>query len=203
MEKDLNVWMYPDNLCCQCTWVFILCVVVDRTISCINWHTGKRILIWFCLVCSEQVLHLWLETLCSCVDVVEKWYHPWSYVRSPGWVQIKCELRLGLRRLLSLRLLYLRLLSVCLLRVVRRENNRKAGLRNSMRGLVIAGKLIINFSGKLSRNVQFKNVLIYFFWVPFTSFLTIQENFSNTFWVDCSLSGCAWYRHEWTYNRGM
>ncbi|XP_071129039.1 small G protein signaling modulator 3 homolog isoform X1 [Mytilus edulis] len=49
------------------------------------------------LVCcglNEQVLHLWLETLCSCVDIVEKWYHPWSFMRSPGWVQIKCELRL-------------------------------------------------------------------------------------------------------------
>jgi len=43
---------------------------------------------------SEQVLHLWLETLCSCVEVVEKWYQPWSFMRSPGWVQIKCELRL-------------------------------------------------------------------------------------------------------------
>jgi len=39
-------------------------------------------------------LHLWLETLCSCVEVVEKWYQPWSFMRSPGWVQIKCELRL-------------------------------------------------------------------------------------------------------------
>ena len=47
---------------------------------------------WF-MSLSEQVLHLWLETLCSCVEVVEKWYHPWSYLRSPGWVQIKCELR--------------------------------------------------------------------------------------------------------------
>ena len=45
---------------------------------------------------SEQVLHLWLETLCSCVEVVEKWYQPWSFMRSPGWVQIKCELRLAL-----------------------------------------------------------------------------------------------------------
>jgi len=45
------------------------------------------------MLCSEQVLHLWLETLCSCVEVVEKWYQPWSFMRSPGWVQIKCELR--------------------------------------------------------------------------------------------------------------
>ena len=48
---------------------------------------------------SEQVLHLWLETLCSCVDVVEKWYQPWSFMRSPGWEQIKCELRSVCRRL--------------------------------------------------------------------------------------------------------
>ncbi|XP_076448737.1 small G protein signaling modulator 3-like isoform X2 [Babylonia areolata] len=47
-----------------------------------------------CCGLNEQVLHLWLETLCSCVEIVEKWYHPWSYLRSPGWVQIKCELRL-------------------------------------------------------------------------------------------------------------
>lgn len=42
---------------------------------------------------SEQVLHLWLEVLCSSMAAVEKWYHPWSFLRSPGWVQIKCELR--------------------------------------------------------------------------------------------------------------
>uniref|UniRef100_UPI00358E8A98 small G protein signaling modulator 3 isoform X2 n=1 Tax=Myxine glutinosa TaxID=7769 RepID=UPI00358E8A98 len=42
---------------------------------------------------SEQVLHLWLEALCSSLQAVEKWYQPWSFLRSPGWVQIKCELR--------------------------------------------------------------------------------------------------------------
>ncbi|XP_021114614.1 small G protein signaling modulator 3 isoform X3 [Heterocephalus glaber] len=45
------------------------------------------------LVPSEQVLHLWLEVLCSSLATVEKWYQPWSFLRSPGWVQIKCELR--------------------------------------------------------------------------------------------------------------
>ncbi len=39
-------------------------------------------------------MHLWLETLASNEEVVAKWYHPWSYMSSPGWVQIKCELRL-------------------------------------------------------------------------------------------------------------
>ncbi|XP_064629601.1 small G protein signaling modulator 3-like isoform X2 [Lineus longissimus] len=47
-----------------------------------------------CCGLNEQVMHLWLETLCSCLEVIEKWYHPWSFMRSPGWVQIKCELRL-------------------------------------------------------------------------------------------------------------
>ncbi|KAL5106425.1 hypothetical protein TcWFU_009254 [Taenia crassiceps] len=42
---------------------------------------------------NELVLHLWLEILCSCDEIVTKWYHPWSFLRSPGWVQIKCELR--------------------------------------------------------------------------------------------------------------
>ncbi|XP_046818456.1 small G protein signaling modulator 3 homolog isoform X1 [Vespa velutina] len=47
-----------------------------------------------CLGLNEQVLHLWLEVLCSCVEVVQKWYYPWSFINSPGWVQIKCELRI-------------------------------------------------------------------------------------------------------------
>ncbi|XP_066995250.1 small G protein signaling modulator 3 homolog [Anabrus simplex] len=47
-----------------------------------------------CLGLNEQVLHLWLEVLCSCVEVVQKWYQPWSFIYSPGWVQIKCELRI-------------------------------------------------------------------------------------------------------------
>ena len=46
-----------------------------------------------CYGLNEQVLHLWLEILCSCLPVVKKWYQPWSYFLSPGWVQIKCELR--------------------------------------------------------------------------------------------------------------
>ncbi len=37
-----------------------------------------------CLGLNEQVLHLWLESLCSSLAVVEKWYHPWSFLRSPG-----------------------------------------------------------------------------------------------------------------------
>ncbi|XP_068157829.1 small G protein signaling modulator 3 homolog [Drosophila tropicalis] len=47
-----------------------------------------------CLGLNEQVLHLWLEVLCANQEVVQKWYHSWSFIDSPGWVQIKCELRI-------------------------------------------------------------------------------------------------------------
>ncbi|KXJ20495.1 Small G protein signaling modulator 3 [Exaiptasia diaphana] len=47
-----------------------------------------------CYGLNEQCLHLWLESLCACEDTVAKWYHPWSFLRSPGWIQIKCELRI-------------------------------------------------------------------------------------------------------------
>eukprot|EP00095_Tigriopus_kingsejongensis_P005364 maker-scaffold34_size539781-snap-gene-3.23 protein:Tk05364 transcript:maker-scaffold34_size539781-snap-gene-3.23-mRNA-1 annotation:"small g protein signaling modulator 3-like protein" len=43
---------------------------------------------------NEQVLHLWLEALASNEEVIQKWFHPWSFMSSPGWVQIKCELRI-------------------------------------------------------------------------------------------------------------
>ena len=87
--------------------------VINRKIFCKSgprfiWITAVRagssvlvLQIWHLLLYSEQVLHLWLETLCSCVDVVEKWYQPWSFMRSPGWVQIKCELRSVLSDCLS------------------------------------------------------------------------------------------------------
>lgn len=70
-----------------------------RSIQLVNLsHEGISLDVKFrsliCIGLNEQVLHLWLETLCSNIDLVEKWYHPWSFIRSPGWVQIKCELRI-------------------------------------------------------------------------------------------------------------
>ncbi len=49
---------------------------------------------FICMALNEQVLHIWLEILCSNIEVIEKTYEPWSFLRSPAWVQIKCELRL-------------------------------------------------------------------------------------------------------------
>uniref|UniRef100_A0A1I7W5W0 RUN and TBC1 domain-containing protein 3 n=1 Tax=Loa loa TaxID=7209 RepID=A0A1I7W5W0_LOALO len=45
----------------------------------------------------EQCLHLWFDLLCSCPEQEQiriKFYHSWSFIRSPIWKQIKCELRL-------------------------------------------------------------------------------------------------------------
>ena len=41
-----------------------------------------------CMGLNEQVLHLWLESICSNAAVVQKWYQPWSFMSSPGWVQV-------------------------------------------------------------------------------------------------------------------
>lgn len=45
---------------------------------------------------SEQALHLWFEALCSCTEVVERYYSTTSFIRSPCWMQIKAELRSAL-----------------------------------------------------------------------------------------------------------
>lgn len=46
-----------------------------------------------CYGLNEQVLHLWFELFCLVKDVNRKWYEDASFIRSPGWVQIKYELR--------------------------------------------------------------------------------------------------------------
>ncbi|VDD87375.1 unnamed protein product [Enterobius vermicularis] len=46
---------------------------------------------------NEQCLHLWFDIFCgnSNQDIVrDKYYHSWSFIRSPIWRQIKCELKL-------------------------------------------------------------------------------------------------------------
>lgn len=46
-----------------------------------------------CMGLNEQVLHLWLEVLGSSISTIQKWYYPGSFLASPGWVQVKCDLR--------------------------------------------------------------------------------------------------------------
>ena len=47
-----------------------------------------------CLGLNEQVLHLWWEILCSAPASLQAWYSPTSLTASPGWVLVKCELRI-------------------------------------------------------------------------------------------------------------
>ena len=48
-----------------------------------------------CMGLNEQVLHLWLESICSNAAVVQKWYQPWSFMSSPGWVQVRTKIGAG------------------------------------------------------------------------------------------------------------
>eukprot|EP00794_Sanderia_malayensis_P008950 gene8950-9904_t len=57
----------------------------------VSMDTKLRSLI--CYGLNEQVFHLWLEVLCSSNETLQKWYNPHSFLRSPAWIQIKCELR--------------------------------------------------------------------------------------------------------------
>ncbi|XP_047143311.2 small G protein signaling modulator 3 isoform X1 [Hydra vulgaris] len=45
-----------------------------------------------CYGLNEQVLHSWFEVFCVTKELSELWYEPYSYIRSPGWIQIKYEL---------------------------------------------------------------------------------------------------------------
>ncbi|XP_021957950.1 small G protein signaling modulator 3 isoform X2 [Folsomia candida] len=66
--------------------------LVNRSHEKVQMDVKMRSLI--CLGINEQVLHLWIEIFCSCSDVITKWYHPWSFLNSPGWIGLKCELRI-------------------------------------------------------------------------------------------------------------
>ncbi|XP_074647202.1 small G protein signaling modulator 3 homolog isoform X2 [Tubulanus polymorphus] len=87
LDEDGKV-LTPEEILYRC----VQAVNLSHDVAHVQMDVKFRSLI--CAGLNEQVLHLWLETLCSCVEVIEKWYHPWSFMRSPGWVQIKCELRI-------------------------------------------------------------------------------------------------------------
>ncbi|VDD79736.1 unnamed protein product [Mesocestoides corti] len=96
-----------------------------------------------CIGLNELVLHLWLEILCSCEEVVTKWYHPWSFLRSPGWVQIKCELRV-----LSQFAFHLNpLLEVG--NVARQQQSGSTSATSEVRSLFLASKLPLRLLSRL------------------------------------------------------
>ncbi|MFH4973717.1 hypothetical protein AB6A40_000426 [Gnathostoma spinigerum] len=49
------------------------------------------------LAVNEQCLHIWFDLLCSIPahdSIRERYYHSWSFIRSPAWKLVKCELKL-------------------------------------------------------------------------------------------------------------
>ncbi|VDK37696.1 unnamed protein product [Taenia asiatica] len=98
-----------------------------------------------CVGLNELVLHLWLEILCSCDEVVTKWYHPWSFLRSPGWVQIKCELRV-----LSQFAFHLDPLAEVSEKVCQKRDHSDSGKGTEVRRLFRAAKMPLRLLSRLS-----------------------------------------------------
>ncbi|XP_045135376.1 small G protein signaling modulator 3 homolog isoform X2 [Portunus trituberculatus] len=86
LDEDGKV-LTPEELLYRCVQA------VNMSHDAVHAQMDVKLRSLICLGLNEQVLHLWLEVLCSSVEVVERWYLPSSFLRSPGWVQIKCELR--------------------------------------------------------------------------------------------------------------
>ncbi|CAF1309958.1 unnamed protein product [Adineta steineri] len=86
LDEDGRI-LTPEELLCRCIRS------INYTHNLAHTQMDVKLRSFICVGLNEQVLHLWLETLCSCTDIINKWYFPWSFLRSPCWVQIKCDLR--------------------------------------------------------------------------------------------------------------
>lgn len=87
LDEDGKV-LTPEELLYRCVQA------VNHTHNAAHAQMDVKFRSLICLGLNEQVLHIWLEILCSCTQIVSKWYHPWSFIMSPGWVQLKCEIRI-------------------------------------------------------------------------------------------------------------
>ncbi|CAF0775821.1 unnamed protein product [Didymodactylos carnosus] len=86
LDEDGRI-LTPEELLCRCIRS------INYTHNLAHAQMDVKFRSFICLGLNEQVLHLWLETLCSCTEIINKWYLPYSFLRSPCWVQIKCDLR--------------------------------------------------------------------------------------------------------------
>lgn len=86
LEEDGKV-LSPEELLYRCV------ALVGRTHDKAGAQMDVKLRSLICLGLNEQVLHLWLEVLCSAEAALAKWYSPHSLLASPGWVLLKCELR--------------------------------------------------------------------------------------------------------------
>ncbi|CAG0902512.1 unnamed protein product [Darwinula stevensoni] len=86
LDEDGKV-LTPEELLYRCV------VAVNRSHDVQHAQLDVKLRSLICMGLNEQVFHLWLEILASAPSIVAKWYNPWGYLASPGWVQVKCELR--------------------------------------------------------------------------------------------------------------
>jgi len=86
LDEDGRI-LTPEELLCRCIRS------INYTHNLAHAQMDVKLRSFICAGLNEQVLHLWLETLCSSTNIINKWYLPWSFLRSPCWVQIKCDLR--------------------------------------------------------------------------------------------------------------
>lgn len=86
LDRDGKV-LSPEELLYRC----VEAVNASHDVALAQMDVKLRSLV--CVGLNEQVLHLWLQTLCSSRHCVDKWYDRGSIINSPGWIQVKCELR--------------------------------------------------------------------------------------------------------------
>ncbi|KAK6061799.1 RUN domain protein [Cooperia oncophora] len=100
-------WSFIVNLTLQnLTWFQILTPeellfrsvqLINDSHNAANAHPDVKLRSLLVLGVNEQCLHLWFELFCSSENqeaIRCKYYHPWAFIRTPGWRQIKCDLRL-------------------------------------------------------------------------------------------------------------
>ena len=87
LEDDGRV-LTPDELLVK----HVTAINLSHDVSSAPMDTRLRSLV--CCGLNEQCLHLWLESWCTAREVVSQYYESWSFIRSPAWIQIKCDLRI-------------------------------------------------------------------------------------------------------------
>lgn len=85
LDEDVKV-LTPEELLYRCVQT------INQSHVDVQMDVKLRSLI--CLGLNEQVLHLWLDVICNCTEIANKWYYQHSFINSPAYVQIKCELRI-------------------------------------------------------------------------------------------------------------
>ncbi|KJH44518.1 RUN domain protein [Dictyocaulus viviparus] len=71
--------------------------LINDTHNSVSAHPDVKLRSLLVLGVNEQCLHLWFDLFCSSEHhgaIRSKYYHPWAFIRTPVWRQIKCELRL-------------------------------------------------------------------------------------------------------------